>query len=134
MLFFMVNLLERNQTLLVDHIDLLGDAVRKCKQRHSFYIDAWVILPEHMHCIWTLPENDVDFCPVGNRLKPSFLKDWLAMKGVFLEITLQNYAIRRLSNFFKKHIWFFSFRWKNDTYAMYIAKYMPIVFTENCNP
>ncbi len=64
--FFTVNLLERNNTLLVDHIDLLRESVRLCKQKRPFHIDAWVVLPEHMHCIWTLPADDDDF---SNRWK-----------------------------------------------------------------
>ncbi len=47
--FFTVNLLERKNTLLVDHIDLLRDSVRNCKQNRPFHIDTWVVLPEHMH-------------------------------------------------------------------------------------
>ncbi len=47
--FFTVNLLERNNNLLVDYIDLLRESVRVCKQKRPFHIDAWVVLPEHMH-------------------------------------------------------------------------------------
>lgn len=56
--FFTVNLLERQRTLLTDHIDLLRDSVRRVR---PFHIDAWVVLPDHMHCIWTLPPDTDDF-------------------------------------------------------------------------
>ena len=59
--FFTVNILDRRQTLLTDHIDLLRDSVRRVRQLHPFHIDAWVVLPDHMHCIWTLPEGADDF-------------------------------------------------------------------------
>jgi len=59
--FFTVNLLNRKNALLVDKVELLREAVSICKQKRPFHIDAWVVLPEHMHCIWTLPEGDVDF-------------------------------------------------------------------------
>jgi putative transposase len=29
--------------------------------RHPFHIDAWVVLPDHMHCVWTLPAGDTAF-------------------------------------------------------------------------
>jgi hypothetical protein len=58
-LFFTVNLAERSNTLLVDYVAVLREAVRVVKQRHPFYIDAFVVLPDHLHAIWTLPE------PVG---------------------------------------------------------------------
>ncbi|MEI7994963.1 MAG: transposase [Methylococcaceae bacterium] len=32
-----------------------------------FHIDAWVVLPDHLHCIWTLPTDTDDF-PVRWRL------------------------------------------------------------------
>ncbi len=72
--FFTVNLLERNNTLLVDHIDLLRESVRRCKQKRPFHIDAWVVLPEHMHCIWTLPAGDDDFSNRWKVIKVHFSK------------------------------------------------------------
>jgi len=44
--FFTVNLAERHLHLLVENVDLLRDAVRAVKQRHPFYIDAFVVLPD----------------------------------------------------------------------------------------
>lgn len=59
--FFTANLLERGRNdLLVKHINLLKDNIRIVKQRHPFHIHAWVVLPDHMHCIIELPENDTD--------------------------------------------------------------------------
>ena len=58
--FFTVNLLDRNSRLLVDHIDALGAAVRDRRARFPFDIDAMVILPDHIHAIWTLPPGDSD--------------------------------------------------------------------------
>jgi len=49
--FFTVNLLERQRSLLTDHIDLLRDSVRRVRRLYSFDIDAWVVLPDHLHCI-----------------------------------------------------------------------------------
>jgi len=43
---------------LVTQIDPLRDAVRQVRVRAPFHIDAWVILADHMHCMWTLPESD----------------------------------------------------------------------------
>jgi putative transposase len=53
--FFTVNLLERQQTLLVDHIAVLRDAVAKTRETYAFEIDAFVVLPDHLHAIWSLP-------------------------------------------------------------------------------
>ncbi len=40
---------------------VLREAVRKVQASRPFRIDAWVLLPDHLHCIWTLPEGDCDY-------------------------------------------------------------------------
>ena len=70
--FFTVNIAERDKTLLVDHVDVLREAMRKVKQTHCFEIDAIVILPDHLHTIWTLPENDANFSLRWNLIKSTF--------------------------------------------------------------
>jgi REP element-mobilizing transposase RayT len=59
--FFTVNLLERQQTLLVDHIATSREAVATTRQSHAFAIDAFVVLPDQLHAIWNLPPGDCDF-------------------------------------------------------------------------
>lgn len=60
--FFTINLAEcKANRLLVDKIDLLRNAFGYTKQRHPFCMDAVVILPDHLHCIWTLLQADADF-------------------------------------------------------------------------
>ena len=39
----------------------LRDAIEATRSRWSFTVDAWVLLPDHLHCLWTLPEGDADF-------------------------------------------------------------------------
>jgi putative transposase len=46
--------------LLVARIDALRDAVRQVRARASFQIDAWLVLSDHMHCLWTLPSRGHD--------------------------------------------------------------------------
>jgi len=70
--FFTVNLLDRNSKLLVERISVLRDAVRAVRARAPFHIDACVVLPEHLHCIWTLPPNDTDYSGRWHGLKTLF--------------------------------------------------------------
>jgi len=72
--FFTVNILERKKSLLIDHIDELRSAIRVTKKNKPFHIDAWVILPDHMHCIWTLPKNDSDYSSRWREIKKTFSK------------------------------------------------------------
>jgi len=70
--FFTVNLADRSKTFLVDYINVLRDTIRIVKQRHPFQIDAIVILPEHLHTLWTLPPNDSDYAMRWMLIKASF--------------------------------------------------------------
>ena len=71
--FFTVNLLQRQSSqLLVEHIELLRQVVSEVRHKYPFKIDAWVVLPEHMHCVWTLPPNDSDFSTRWRLIKSGF--------------------------------------------------------------
>ena len=73
--FFTVNLLERRgNDLLTRHIDFLRDAVRLVRRSRPFTIDAWVVLPDHLHCIWTLPPDDDDFATRWRVFKSVFAR------------------------------------------------------------
>jgi len=72
--FFTVNLLEWRLDTLVRHIDVLRDSVRVTKRERPFHIDAWVVLPDHMHCVWTLPPDDVDFSNRWKAIKIRFVQ------------------------------------------------------------
>jgi putative transposase len=54
------------------NIELIREALRYVKESHPFTIDAFVLLPEHIHCIWTLPQDDHDFSTRWRLIK-SFL-------------------------------------------------------------
>jgi putative transposase len=60
-LFFTVALADRGAQTLVEHVAVLREAVRVTKVERPFRIEAWVVLPDHMHCVWTLPEGDAEY-------------------------------------------------------------------------
>jgi putative transposase len=71
--FFTVNLAERSgNSLLVDRIDALREAFRTTRQNHPFRTEAVVVLPEHLHVLWTLPESDSDFSTRWALIKARF--------------------------------------------------------------
>jgi putative transposase len=72
--FFTVNLLDRRSDLLVTHIGLLRSSVSRVRHLMPFHIDAWVVLPDHMHALWTLPEGDVEFSHRWQAIKMAFSK------------------------------------------------------------
>lgn len=72
--FFTVNLVDRGTDTLVRHVELLRQAVAVTRAKRWFRIDAWVVLPDHMHCLWTLPEGDSDYSNRMSEIKGRFTK------------------------------------------------------------
>ena len=70
--FFTVYLAERGGTLLTDRIDLLREAYRLTVAEQPVRCDAMVILPDHIHAVWTLPAGDADFSRRWQKLKGRF--------------------------------------------------------------
>ncbi len=66
--------MDRRSDVLVARVDLLRDVVRRVRERSPFHIDAWVVLPDHMHCVWTLPEGDLDYSGRWRAIKTQFSK------------------------------------------------------------
>jgi len=60
-IFFTVALQRRGSDTLTRHAEALRVAVRRTMAERPFRIDACVILPDHLHMIWTLPAADCDF-------------------------------------------------------------------------
>lgn len=71
--FFTVNLLERRQDTLVRHVEALREAVRVMRRERPFHLDAWVVLSDHRHCVWTLPAGDDDFSNRWKAIKIRFV-------------------------------------------------------------
>jgi putative transposase len=72
--FFTVNLLDRRQTLLVDHVAVLREAIAATRADYAFSIDAFVVLPDHLHAVWKLPPGDSDFSIRWRLIKTRFAK------------------------------------------------------------
>jgi len=51
---------------------LLAQTIKEVKNSHPFTIEAWVLLPDHLHCIWTLPPGDEDFSTRWRLIKGKF--------------------------------------------------------------
>ena len=73
--FFPVTLRDRRASSLVDHIDLLREAFHRARNERPFAMDAIVVLPDHLHAIWTLPPSDADFSGRWKRIKSNFTRN-----------------------------------------------------------
>lgn len=80
--FFTVNLLERYPNdRLTQHIEALREALRLARGQYPFEVGAWVVLPDHMHSVWTLPAGDCNYSLRWRLIKAAFSKailvEWL---------------------------------------------------------
>ncbi len=80
--FFTVALAERRSRLLTENVQALLAAFREVKDAHPFTMEAVVILPDHLHCIWTLPPEDNDFPTRWWQIKGAFRARCLATNAV----------------------------------------------------
>lgn len=76
--FFTVTLADRRSSLLTDHADALLAAIRRVRDLHPWQTDALVILPDHVHAIWTLPDGDADYPSRWRMIKALFTR---ALRG-----------------------------------------------------
>lgn len=70
--FFTVALRDRRSALLTQYADSLRDAIRATRKKYPFTIVAMVVLPDHLHCVWTLPPDDHDFAARWKSIKSRF--------------------------------------------------------------
>ncbi len=57
---------------------LLKSAFHHAKQKHPFETIAMCLLPDHLHCIWKLPEGDADFSIRWSTIKSTFTTLYLS--------------------------------------------------------
>ena len=75
--FFTVVTGNRAKILCGNMIDVLRECIKDCMRVLSFRTDAIVVLPDHLHCLWSLPEGDDNFSVRWKHIKASFTKHYL---------------------------------------------------------
>jgi putative transposase len=99
--FFTVNLAYRkNNNLLVEQVDLLREAFLYVKKRKPYNINAVVIMLDHFHCIWTLPDGDIDYSGCWRLLKGYFSRG--IPKGEYVS---QSRTKRRERGVWQRRFW-----------------------------
>lgn len=72
--FFTVNLVNRTKGILIEEIISLRRAFHICKAKYPFKLLAYVILPDHLHLMMSLPENDSNYSIRLSMIKSMFSK------------------------------------------------------------
>ncbi len=60
---------------------ILGGCIRLCRETWPFEINAIVLLPDHLHTIWSLPPGDDGYSKRWAWIKKEFTKQWIAIDG-----------------------------------------------------
>jgi putative transposase len=81
--------------------------------RRPFHTDAICLLPDHLHCIWTLPENDSDYSLRWREIKRLFTHQYLAEIGQTEEPNLSHQK-RNESAVWQRRFWEHTIRNEED--------------------
>ncbi|QGX99165.1 transposase [Roseovarius faecimaris] len=106
--FFTVALARRGSSLLTDEVTRLREAVRVTKAERPFEIGAWVLLPDHLHCIWTLPAGDADFSTRWRLIKSRF------SRGLPKGPLRASHELRQERGIWQRRFWEHHIRDRND--------------------
>ena len=102
--FFFTVVTYRRQPILGHEpaIGLLRRAFKLAMTEYPFHIDAMVILPDHLHCIWTLPDNDCAFSERWRRIKAIFSRNYT---GSIREDTSESMHRRDERGIWQRRFW-----------------------------
>jgi len=70
----------------------LRSAIFECRERYPFDVPAWVLLPDHLHCIWALPDHDRNYS-----------RRWSVIKRRFTQLAGAETRLR--APFWQKRFW-----------------------------
>jgi putative transposase len=81
--FFFTLVTERRAPIFRTQIarTCLQEMFRNCRKRWPFRLDALVLLDDHLHTMWTLPEGDSRYSVRLGWIKKEFTKEWLTAEG-----------------------------------------------------
>ncbi|MEH1794929.1 MULTISPECIES: REP-associated tyrosine transposase [unclassified Nostoc] len=90
--YFFTLVTHKRQRLLClpTNVSLLRNIFRYVMHQHPFIIDAFVLLPDHLHCIWTLPQGDCNFSTRWRLIKSYFSRQCITLSQKNLSTSRQN--------------------------------------------
>jgi putative transposase len=91
--FFTLTLRDRSSDLLVKHVDLLREAIKTVRDERLFIIDAIVIMPDHLHTVWTLPEGDMDYSGRWRSIKAQFTRSVVEAGEILVKDKREEYNL-----------------------------------------
>ena len=118
--FFTVNTYRR-QALLTEppFYSALKLAIKHVKTTHPFDIEAFVLLPDHLHCIWKMPEYDADYSVRWSLIKRKVSQQ---CKGHIIQPTTKSRLKRKETGLWQRRFWEHGIKDEKDfeTHANYV--------------
>ncbi|MBS0563020.1 MAG: transposase [Proteobacteria bacterium] len=97
--FFTVALADRRSDLLVREVGRLRAAVAAVRAARPFGIEAWVVLPDHLHAVWWLPEGNADYSVRWGAIKARFTR------GLPAGRLRESHEFRREKGIWQRRFW-----------------------------
>jgi putative transposase len=82
----------------------LRNAINQVRKNRPFEIDVFVLLPDHFHCLWTLPQNDHDLSTRLRLIKTYVTRHYGADLGLTLEVSTSR-TKRKERNLWQRRFW-----------------------------
>ena len=83
----------------MERIEALRAAVRQTQAERPFEINAWVVMPDHMHCVWTLPQGDDAYAARVGLIKARF------SRAVPMGARRASHVVRRERGVWQRRFW-----------------------------
>ncbi|MGF0336955.1 transposase [Ectopseudomonas toyotomiensis] len=87
----------------------LRRAIERVRLHRPFVIEAWVLLPDHLHCLWRMPQGDADFGARWSMIK-RLTSQAVAVPGT---VSLSR-SLRRESGLWQRRFWEHRIRDEDD--------------------
>ena len=84
--------------------EFLQQAIKKTQNERPFEIAGMVLLPDHLHTIWKLPENDDNFSTRWNLIKRRFTRNWLTVNSS-KPVSSSRMAAKRERSVWQRRFW-----------------------------
>lgn len=91
----------------------LREAIRSVQAKMPFDLTTIVLMPNHLHCLWRLPPDDIDYSARWSCIKRAFSKRWVAAGGDPLAVSRARQKHREYG-IWQKRFWEHKIRDESD--------------------
>ena len=112
--FFTLVTFDRRKILTLDFSrQILSNAITEVQTQYPFSLEAWVLLPDHLHAIWTLPDGDTDYSKRWGLIKAKFTKA-ISQESVRSALLTGSRIRHRESTIWQRRFWEHQIRDERD--------------------